>query len=220
MEVGLAPAHANAVPTPGARSSHWQRLSVFESARRTLGARGSAGNAAGRQFLPARLPAINHNGARLAGIRGPTTLGWGFSAMRIHGPNGTAARVRAGRARAAAPAALSRVSEQEAPRKSAAAGRLRTIRRHRCADRAAGRRGSGRAAAARASSAAAIALDALDELKIGARWRGTLAPATPQPARGRPPTVLKDGSGDAGLDAVLGEIELRVEVEIAKMAPR
>ena len=31
---------------------------------------------------------------------------------------------------------------------------------------------------------------------------------------------LKDGSGDAGLDGVLGEIELRVEVEIAKMAPR
>ena len=31
---------------------------------------------------------------------------------------------------------------------------------------------------------------------------------------------LKDGSGDAGLDGVLGEIELRVEVEIAKMAAR
>ena len=29
---------------------------------------------------------------------------------------------------------------------------------------------------------------------------------------------LKDGSGDAGLDGVLGEIELRVEVELAKMA--
>ena len=29
-----------------------------------------------------------------------------------------------------------------------------------------------------------------------------------------------EGSGDARLDAVLGEIELRVEVEIAKMAGR
>jgi hypothetical protein len=31
---------------------------------------------------------------------------------------------------------------------------------------------------------------------------------------------LRDGSGDPGLDEVLAEIELRVEVEIAKMAPR
>jgi Class II flagellar assembly regulator len=31
---------------------------------------------------------------------------------------------------------------------------------------------------------------------------------------------LKGSSGDDGLDAVLGEIELRVEVEIAKMAAR
>jgi len=33
-------------------------------------------------------------------------------------------------------------------------------------------------------------------------------------------TALKDGSGEAELDGVLGEIELRVEVEIAKMAAR
>ncbi len=31
---------------------------------------------------------------------------------------------------------------------------------------------------------------------------------------------LRDGSGDTGLDTVLAEIELRVEVEIAKMTPR
>jgi hypothetical protein len=31
---------------------------------------------------------------------------------------------------------------------------------------------------------------------------------------------LRDGSGDDGLDGVLGEIELRVEVEIAKMTAR
>jgi hypothetical protein len=31
---------------------------------------------------------------------------------------------------------------------------------------------------------------------------------------------LRDGSGDPGLDTVLAEIELRVEVEIAKMSPR
>jgi hypothetical protein len=31
---------------------------------------------------------------------------------------------------------------------------------------------------------------------------------------------LKDGSGDDGLDRVLSEIELRVEVEIAKLTSR
>jgi hypothetical protein len=31
---------------------------------------------------------------------------------------------------------------------------------------------------------------------------------------------LKDGSGEAGLDGVLDEIELRVEVEIAKLSMR
>ena len=61
-----------------------------------------------------------------------------------------------------------------------------------------------------------LALDALDELKIGLLG-GDLAPAT----LGRLKAAaahLKDGSGDAGLDGVLGEIELRVEVELAKMA--
>jgi Class II flagellar assembly regulator len=63
-----------------------------------------------------------------------------------------------------------------------------------------------------------FALDALDELKIGLLG-GTLSQATLnklQSAAGG----LKGSSGDAGLDSVLGEIELRVEVEIAKMAPR
>ncbi|MGH6767567.1 MAG: flagellar assembly protein FliX [Xanthobacteraceae bacterium] len=61
-----------------------------------------------------------------------------------------------------------------------------------------------------------LALDALDELKIGLLG-GDLAPATLtklKAAAGH----LRDGSGDIGLDGVLSEIELRVEVEIAKMA--
>jgi hypothetical protein len=63
-----------------------------------------------------------------------------------------------------------------------------------------------------------VALDALDELKIGLLG-GVLTPATLsklQSAAG----LLKGSSGDPGLDAVLDEIELRVEVEIAKMMPR
>jgi hypothetical protein len=63
-----------------------------------------------------------------------------------------------------------------------------------------------------------LALDALDELKLGLLG-GTLSSAMLiklKAAAGH----LKQGSGDADLDTVLSEIELRVEVEIAKIAPR
>jgi Class II flagellar assembly regulator len=63
-----------------------------------------------------------------------------------------------------------------------------------------------------------IALEALDELKLGLLG-GPLSPATLAKLNSAA-AYLKDGSGDAGLDGILGEIELRVEVEIAKMAPR
>jgi hypothetical protein len=63
-----------------------------------------------------------------------------------------------------------------------------------------------------------LALDALDELKIGLLG-GTLAPATLTRLQSAA-AFLKDGSGEAGLDGVLSEIELRVEVEIAKMDGR
>jgi len=59
------------------------------------------------------------------------------------------------------------------------------------------------------------ALDALDALKIGL-LSGELDAGTVARLKA---TVsgLKDGSGDPMLDAVLAEIELRVEVELAKM---
>jgi hypothetical protein len=63
-----------------------------------------------------------------------------------------------------------------------------------------------------------VALDVLDELKLGLLG-GDLSPAILtrlQAAAG----YLRQASGDAALDVVLGEIELRVEVEIAKMGPR
>jgi hypothetical protein len=60
------------------------------------------------------------------------------------------------------------------------------------------------------------ALDALDELKIGLLG-GNLSPATLTKLKSAA-AYLKDASGDTGLDTVLGEIELRVEVEIAKLA--
>lgn len=70
----------------------------------------------------------------------------------------------------------------------------------------------------RAVARGRVALDALDELKIG-----ILSGAVGQPNLNRLRSIaaeLKDRSGEAGLDDVLSEIELRVEVEIAKMSPR
>jgi hypothetical protein len=60
------------------------------------------------------------------------------------------------------------------------------------------------------------ALDVLDGLKLGL-LEGNLDPST----LGRLKSAaegLKQGSGDSGLDSVLAEIELRVEVELAKAA--
>jgi hypothetical protein len=58
------------------------------------------------------------------------------------------------------------------------------------------------------------ALDVLDDLKI-ALLSGNFDPSTVTRLR-TAAADLKSSSGDAGLDAVLSEIELRVEVELAK----
>jgi hypothetical protein len=136
--------------------------------------------------------------------------------MRILAPNGTALSAAAPSARRSTPSGFS-VSEEAAPRSTGSAGGLRSVggidalialqgveepleRRKRAVRR-------GRAA-----------LDALDELKIGLLG-GALSTATLSKLQAAAAN-LKLGSGHAELDAVLGEIELRVEVEIAKMAPR
>jgi hypothetical protein len=61
------------------------------------------------------------------------------------------------------------------------------------------------------------ALDALDALKLGllSGMVDTAALARLKSAV----TDMKDSSGDPGLDAVLAEIGLRVEVELAKFGP-
>ena len=58
------------------------------------------------------------------------------------------------------------------------------------------------------------ALDVLDDLKIGL-LSGNLQSATVNRLRDAAAN-LKSSSGDPGLDAILAEIELRVEVELAK----
>jgi hypothetical protein len=139
--------------------------------------------------------------------------------MRILGPNGTAMTAAAPAARRSTGSGFS-VSQEAAPRSAASAGGPRSVggidalialqgvqevedpleQRKRAVKR-------GRAA-----------LDALDELKIGLLG-GALSTATLGKLR-EAAAHLKLGSGQAELDAVLAEIELRVEVEIAKMAPR
>lgn len=133
--------------------------------------------------------------------------------MRIYGPSGTtlgtpaANSRRTGRSAFSLPdtAAPSESRSASAPQASASIDALLamqsieenpTERRRRAV-----RRGKG-------------ALDALDELKLGL-LSGSLDAA--MVARLRVAAAdLKASSGDPGLDAVLAEIELRVEVELAK----
>jgi Class II flagellar assembly regulator len=135
--------------------------------------------------------------------------------MRIYGPNATA--------RVAGPPAPKRaatggfaVAEHEAPKGSAPAAALRTIGGIEALIALQGRdeRTERRR---RAVSYGRVALDALDELKVEL-LAGTPGPSTLMHLTSAT-AGLKDGSGDARLDAVLAEIELRLAVEIAKISP-
>jgi hypothetical protein len=155
--------------------------------------------------LPGRLLGLNHNGAKLrADILG--------LAMRIYGPNGatlgspaSSAR-RAGSSGFALPDTISTM-ETRAATAPKAAGNIDALlamqgiedpveRRKRSVQRGRG------------------ALDVLDDLKIGL-LSGNFDASTVNRLRDAAAN-LKSTSGDPGLDAVLSEIELRVEVELAK----
>jgi hypothetical protein len=133
--------------------------------------------------------------------------------MRIVGPNGTGAAASNPSARRTSSGTFS-LTEQEAPQAAAATSAPRAIggidalialqgvediteRRRRVV-----RRGR-------------TALDALDELKLGL-LAGTLDVNTLNKLKSAA-AGLKDASGDPALDGVMAEIELRVEVELAKM---
>ena len=136
--------------------------------------------------------------------------------MRIYGPNGTAlARAPAAARRSAA--GTFTVSEQETPRNTAAAGSLARGIDARRSDRLARGRGSaerkkrgGRPRPQGARRARQLKLALLD----GSVDRSTLA-RLKVAAEG-----LTEETGDPGLDSVLGEIELRVAVELAKAGIR
>ena len=172
---------------------------------------GEGKNLRGRQFLPTRLRPINHEEAMLAGISGGRN-----QAMRIYGPNGTTGGAptnstrRTGSTGFSLPEDVTSTSETRATIAPKAAGNIDTLlalqgveedpveRRRRSVQRGRG------------------ALDVLDDLKLGL-LSGNLDNFTVSRLRDAAAS-LKSSSGDPALDSVLSEIELRVEVELAKAA--
>ena len=134
--------------------------------------------------------------------------------MRVQGSNGAAAAGAPSAARRAGGGTF-RVGEEEGTRGSSASTGLRSVASidallalQSVEDPLERRK--------RAVKGGRQALDILDALKLSV-LDGTLD----QSVVGRLKSAaegLKGGSGDSGLDAVLGEIELRVEVELAKAA--
>ena len=112
--------------------------------------------------------------------------------MRIYGPNGTTLGSPAGQARRTSSTgfALPDAASTAETRADPAERRKRSVQR-----------GKG-------------ALDVHDDLKIGLLC-GNFDASTVSRLRDAAAN-LKSASGDPGLDAVLAEIELRVEVELAK----
>jgi len=139
--------------------------------------------------------------------------------MRIQGPIGTAAAATPSAPRRAGSGTFS-VSEQGESRPAGGSSSLRTVGGIDALIALQGVPGVEDPGERRrhAVKRGRVALDALDELKVGLLG-GTLTPATLTRLHSAAAS-LKDGTGEPGLDGVLGEIELRVEVEIAKMAPR
>lgn len=135
--------------------------------------------------------------------------------MRIYGSNGTAALASPPTARRGAASGGFSVKEGDSTPAAAASSPLRTVGG---IDALIALQGVDDATERRrhAVKRGRLALDALDELKVGLLG-GDLTPATLQKLKAVA-AHLKTASGDAALDGVLAEIELRVEVEIAKLA--
>jgi hypothetical protein len=132
--------------------------------------------------------------------------------MRIYGPNATALASAPKSARRAAAGGFA-VSEEEAPHNTPATSSLRSIS---TLDALLALQGveDPTERKKRAVAKGKNALDILDDLKV-AVLDGSLDPSTL--ARLKVASEgLTESSGDPGLDTVLGEIDLRVAVELAK----
>lgn len=137
--------------------------------------------------------------------------------MRIAGPNATA---RVSTASATAKRTSSggfSVSEQEESRASAPAASLRTIGGIDALMALQGEDQIGEQRK-RAVKRGRNALDVLDSLKTELLG-GDIGPSTLARLKSAA-TDLQDTSGDPGLDGLMTEIDLRLQVEIAKMTPK
>ena len=136
--------------------------------------------------------------------------------MRVYGPNGTAVATAPLTARRNESGTFT-VSEQETTPNSAAATTLRSIS---TLDALIALQGVENPAERkkRAVAKGRNALDVLDKLKLG-----VLDGSVDQSTLARLKVAsegLTEATGDAGLDGVLGEIDLRVAVELAKAGVR
>ena len=136
--------------------------------------------------------------------------------MRILGSNASARVSTASASRRAAAGGFS-VAAEEAPKQTAPAAALRTVGG---IDALIALQGAGDPTERRrrAVQRGRHALDALDALKVDVLG-GTIGPSTLMRLKSAT-TDLMDASGDAKIDAVLAEIDLRLAVEIAKMSPK
>jgi hypothetical protein len=133
-------------------------------------------------------------------------------AMRIYGPNGTTLGSPAASARRSSPSAFALPDTVATPESRAAtppkaAANIDALLAMQGIEDPAERR-------KRSVQRGRGALDVLDDLKIGL-LSGNFDACTVNRLRDAAAN-LKSSSGDPGLDAVLSEIELRVEVELAK----
>ena len=132
--------------------------------------------------------------------------------MRIYGPNGTTLGTPASNARRTSSTGFSLPDAAAAPEARSAAppkaaGNIDALLALQGVEDPTERR-------KRSVARGRGALDVLDELKIGL-LSGNLDASTVNRLRDAAAN-LKSSSGDPGLDSVLSEIELRVEVELAK----
>jgi hypothetical protein len=186
---------------------------------------GDAGNCRLRQILPGRSRLINHRGRTVrlrfvvpaaypgdmprAGIGRHLSLD---TAMRIYGPNGTTFGSPSSGTRKTGSSSFSlpdtpTASETRPTLAPPAANSLDALLAMQSVEDPTERR-------KRSVKRGRGALDVLDELKISL-LTGSINPAMLTRLRSAA-AELKESSGDHGLDAVLSEIELRVEVELAK----
>lgn len=136
--------------------------------------------------------------------------------MRIQGPSGSAVAVQTATARRPAAAGFN-VADAQTARAPAAAGHLRALG---TIDALVALQAYDDPAERRRRSVAhgRRALDMLDSLKLGL-LDGSLEPADLHQLKSLS-GGFREPSGDPGLDSVMGEIELRVEVELAKAGIR